>query len=181
MAQKLKERVLTESHLAELVELVNRELVEARTLTSQRHEALTKQVAQLQARLDRPYEALETDQFSPDDLAPRIRELRRQLQELQHRNEEAARPSEEVQLTRGEITRCALDLQTIMESGSISQRKTFLRSSIRKIVIPRQANDADGEIEYSLPLLENPSSSNRHISKEVLSAVQSGSPPSTKG
>jgi hypothetical protein len=132
------------------------------------------------SRLDRLYGALETDQLSLEDVAPRIKELRLQLLELESWKEREAVSNEAIRLTREEITRCALDLQTIMASGSIRERKSFLRSFIRKVTIPHQGNNDGGEIEYTLPLPEHVHDSERNISREVLSAVQCGSPPSIK-
>ena len=82
MIAKLRERVLTEDNLASLVEMVNGEVEAAVSESHARLETIEAEIAEVQARLSRLYEVLETQKLDLDDLAPRIKALRRQLDQL---------------------------------------------------------------------------------------------------
>jgi hypothetical protein len=176
--EKLGERVLTETHLTALVEQMNEEIMQAKAQLGQRREAADKQIADLQSRLDRLYGALEMGQLGLEDLAPRIKRLRGQIQEMESLREGYTGPCEVVRLTKEEITKRAYDLRAKIATGTYAQRKSVLRSFIRRIVIAYHGNDDNAQLEYTLPLVDDPDSPQQEsdISREVLSAVQGGSP-----
>ena len=68
LVEKLKERVLTEENLRELVKLVNKELDLVSHEYQGRLKVVDKEVADVQYRLDRLYDALETGKLALDDL-----------------------------------------------------------------------------------------------------------------
>ena len=85
-----------------------------------------------------------------DDLAPRIRELRRAIERLEERREELleARHSREVfQVDKETVLSYVRDLQQVLETGSLSEQKMFLAGVIKRIVV----YDEGIEIEYRLP------------------------------
>jgi|AP45_3_1055517.scaffolds.fasta_scaffold339979_1 hypothetical protein len=65
-----------ERHLEELERLTNQEFARSTGLAKERVVLLESQLNDMDGRLGRPYEALETGKLELDDLAPRIRELR---------------------------------------------------------------------------------------------------------
>ena len=180
--EKLKQRVLTEANLTSLVELVNEELSQAARETHTRREEVQAQIEDLRARLHKLYGALETGQLSLDDLAPRIKELRSQIEEsdARHSSFDATREAS-VRLTRAQVLSQVRDFQQVLLGGSFLERKSFLRSFIRRVVIPLNGDKGSGEMEYTLPLVPQGPGEDRTFSNfEVLSAVQVGSPLRTK-
>jgi DNA invertase Pin-like site-specific DNA recombinase len=176
--EKLKHRVLTEANLTSLVELVNQELSQAVRETHTRREEVQSHIEDLRARLHKLYGALETGQLSLEDLAPRIKELRSQIEESESRhssfdsNRETA-----LRLTRVEVLSQVSDFQQLLLGGSFLERKRFLRSFIRRVVIPHDGDEGNGEVEYTLPLVpQGPGEDSTLSNFEVLSAVQVGSP-----
>ena len=80
---KIKERILTEENLRELVRLVNEKMDTGASETRQRLEAVTAEIADVHRRLGRLYDALETGKLTLNDLATRIQSLRHQEDQLQ--------------------------------------------------------------------------------------------------
>ncbi len=186
--QQLKRRVLTEENLTRLVCMVNEELTQATKESGGLLEEAESRLADLTERLHKLYAALETGRLSVEDLAPRIKELRSQIQELERRKAElAARPGEALQVGASEIKVYVQDLQSLLEAGSIMERKSFLRSFIQQVVIPESHQDdmRRGTIEYTLPLAprgerKSSSGSGGLSATEVLPIVRRGSPKMTR-
>ncbi|MDO8491670.1 MAG: hypothetical protein Q7T04_06630, partial [Dehalococcoidia bacterium] len=86
----------------------------------------------------------------PDDVGPRIRQLREQLDKLQARKEEldtlVAERSAQVP-TQGEIAECVVDLRAILERGTLPETKAFVRSFIREISVIRD----EAKLIYIMP------------------------------
>ena len=100
---------------------------------------------------ERLYDTLETGKLGLDDLAPRIQQLRHRQEQLQSRKWELeVRLSDRrVELADLEmVTRCVDDLRSLLEEADFTERKTFLRSFIRRIVI----NKKQVTISYNLPM-----------------------------
>ena len=148
---QLKEKVLTQECLEELVKLVNEELALANVVLKDKLDATDAELNDVRARLTRHYDALETGKIDLDDIAPRIKELRARQNELSKDRlhievEMAAEGTERVDL---EIVKAyARDLASLLGEASFTESKAFLRSFIRRIAV-------DGEkatIHYNLPM-----------------------------
>jgi hypothetical protein len=152
--ERLKHRVLTEANLTSLVELVNQELSQAVRETHTRREEVQSHIEELRARLHKLYGALETGQLSLEDLAPRIKELRSQIEESESRHSSFDSTRETaLRLRREEVLSQVGDFQQVLLGGSFLERKRFLRSFIRRVVIPHDGDEGSGEMEYTLPLV----------------------------
>ncbi len=75
--EQLKSRVLTQQYMEELVKLVNEELDSTHYVLKDRLDTIDAESKDIRARLSQLYDALETGKLSLDDLAPRIRELKK--------------------------------------------------------------------------------------------------------
>jgi site-specific DNA recombinase len=168
---RIKENILTEDNLTELVHLVNEELIE----TANRHEKelqqTEKQLAQVCNKLNRLYVALESGKLELDDLAPRIKELRANQQDLQQRRDfllskiESKTPET---LDTAVVMGYARELGQVLEQASFLQQKTFLRSFVKRI----EVNPQTVVLEYTIPL---PLEKNRTSTREVLDINRIGS------
>ncbi len=152
--EQVKEKVLTQECLEELVRLVNEELDMANVVFKDKLDAADTELHEVIARLSKLYDALETGKVSLDDLAPRIRELRMRQDELskarvQVEAEIVAQGIEHVDVEM--VKSYANDLRNLLEETDFTQSKAFLRSFIKRIVI-------DGKkaiMQYNLPMLSN--------------------------
>ncbi len=79
---QVKEKVLSDECLQELVELVNEALNSSYSMLSDSLASIDFELRDTGTRLSKLYDALETGKLSLDDLAPRIRELRERLDQL---------------------------------------------------------------------------------------------------
>ncbi len=92
----------------------------------------------VKARLSKHYDTIETGKLSPDDLSPRIKELKAMQDELTKARVqvEADMGVEGVQHVDLEAVKSyAQDLCRWLEEGDFTRSKTFLRSFVKKVII----------------------------------------------
>ena len=82
---KIKEHILTEENLRELARLVNEDMDSATGNYREELDLISDEIAGINSRLKRLYDALETGKIGLDDLAPRIHHLRHRQEQLQAR------------------------------------------------------------------------------------------------
>jgi ribosomal protein S27E len=80
---KIKEHILTEENLRELVRLVNEEMDITFRESRDQLDTTLKELAEVNRRLDRLYDAIETGKVTLDDLSPRIKQLKEQKGKLE--------------------------------------------------------------------------------------------------
>ncbi len=103
-------------------------------------------------RLERLYDAIETGKVELDDLVVRIRDLRARQEQLQSRrieieNEMSDRRVEFADLEH--ITGYVDDLKKVLDSGLISERKSFIRSFVKEVKV----TDSEVVLSYTMPLV----------------------------
>jgi site-specific DNA recombinase len=148
---QIKEKVLNDTWLEELVELVNKELDSSHTALGDKLEDIDAELNDVRLRLSRLYEALETNKLSLDDLAPRIKEQRARESELSK-----ARLQVEAEMlvqgpghVDGEMIKAhARDLKAILDETGFATSKAFLKTFIKRIEI----NGDKAVIRYALPV-----------------------------
>jgi site-specific DNA recombinase len=149
--EQIKERVLNQEWLEELVRLVNKELDSSHDTLRDRLDAIDAERNDVRIRLSKLYDALETGKLSLDDLAPRIKELRTRQDDLS----KARLQLETEKITRGikhvdaeVIKSYARDLKSLLEEADIAESKAFLRSFIKRIEIDK----SQAVVHYNLPM-----------------------------
>jgi site-specific DNA recombinase len=148
---QIKQKVLDKQCLEELTNLVNEELDAGYSVIKEKISNLDNEINDVENRLGRLYDALETGKLTLDDLAPRIKELRAKQGELSK-----ARVVAEAEMTlqgyqqldTNAIRSYAADLWVILEESEVAQRKAFLRSFVKKIVIEKDSV----KLYYNLPV-----------------------------
>ena len=143
--------ILTEPNLERLVELTNKVLRSRSESSKAESRVIERELLDVRKRTGRLYDVIEKGELVMTDLAPRIRELRerekvlaRDLQSLRSTASE-----NHVKLVRSEeVLRYLLDLKSLLSAGTLSQRKTFLKSFVKRI----RKNGNTIETEYTLPL-----------------------------
>jgi site-specific DNA recombinase len=148
---KIKEHILTEENLRELVRLVNEEMDAQASEYRERLETIVQEVDETNRRLGRLYEALETGSLTLEDLAPRIQDLRQRQKQLEasRLDLEAALSDRRVELADlGLVNEYVADLRNILTYSSLADQKAFIRRFVKEVKIT--GNDA--LLTYTMPL-----------------------------
>ena len=148
---KIKERILTEENLRELVHLVNEEMDAAQSENRQRLETVMAEIADVQRRLGHLYDALETRKLSLDDLAPRIQSLRHQEDQLQAARLEIEEVLAErkTQLADEKLVRNYVeDLREVLTNSPLPEQRAFIRSFVKEV----EVTGKEALLTYTIPL-----------------------------
>ena len=93
VVEKMRERILTEETIVELVTLVAEEIDAMAGELSGRLDVIDAELGDVQSRLQRLYEALETSELTLEVLSPRIFSLRHREEQLEAARDDAERPA----------------------------------------------------------------------------------------
>ncbi len=178
--ENLREEVLTDKNLSDLVRMVNEERGLARRSSRQRVTEVETQVKTLQGRLERLYLALESGHVGLADIGPRIKALREQVEAAEDRRagieaEEAA----PVRLDSPDVRRQVGDMRRLLDDGTIMERKAWLRTWVKRVEVDKSIG---GFIEYLMPMRalaqkQEGRPSGGPLNESVLSMVKNGSGP----
>jgi site-specific DNA recombinase len=149
--ERIRENILTDENMRELVQLVNDDLINNSRLYEQKLNQLRQQLGQVQGRLGKLYAALETGKVDIEDLAPRIKELRVQQKELQEKRDELLDKMNDKTnhvLNLEMVKEYVSSLKTLLSGSSFIEQKYFLRSFIKSI----ELNVPQIVINYTVPL-----------------------------
>ena len=176
VVEKIRERILTEETIVELVTLVAEEIDAMAGELSGRLEVVEAELGDVRKRLERLYEALETSELTLEALSPRIFSLRHREEQL-----EAAREDAEAQLegrrvelpTTEEIREYVADFREFLKEGTIPERKALIRNFVAGIEVVGD----EATLTYTVPM---PRDGVVRESASVLDFVQSGPPKRTR-
>ena len=172
IVEKIRERILTEETIVELVTLVAEEIDAMAGELSGRLEVIEAELRDVRKRLERLYEALETSELTLEVLSPRIFSLRHREEQL-----EAAREDAETQLeqrrvelpTTEEIKGYVADFREFLQEGTFPERKALIRNFVESIEVVGD----EATLTYTVPM---PKDGVKRESASVLDFVQSGPP-----
>lgn len=131
---------------------------------------LDAELRDINARLDRHYDALETGHLDLVDLAPRIKSVRdrqSQLEDARVKLESERESNEPAPVDEELVKAYAQDLHELLEESELTERKSFVRSFVERIDVDQEL----ATIHYTLPL---PSGSGQSASTEVLPIITFG-------
>jgi site-specific DNA recombinase len=121
-------------------------------------------------RLERLYDAIETGKLNLDDVVIRIRELRQRQEQLQVKRIEieSQMSDRKVDLSDIETISCYVDdLHDLLKEGTLTEARTFIKSFIKEI----RVTGNEVILTYSMPIMPDKVT----IEKEgVLPTVQYG-------
>jgi site-specific DNA recombinase len=169
---KIKEHVLTTENLTRLVHIVNEEMGSLSAEYRQRLDIVLNEIADVDRRLERLYDALETGKIQLADLAPRIQQLRQRREQLQATKWEMEQQLSDrrVELADAEtVASYVADLRNLLNESSLAERKTFIRSFVKEVKVTGD----EALLSYTIPMLP------RGVTEEklpVLSIVHHGGP-----
>jgi site-specific DNA recombinase len=150
--EKIKEHVLTTENLTKLVHIVNEEMDSLVPEYRQRLDSIIDEIADVDRRLERLYDALETGKIQLADLAPRIQQLRQRRERLQVARWEMEQQLSDrrVELADAEtVARYVADLHDLLNESSLAERKSFVRSFVKEVKVT--GNEA--LLTYTIPML----------------------------
>ena len=177
VVEKIRERILTEETIVELVTLVAEEIDAMAGELSGRLEVVDAELADVQSRLHRLYEALETSELTLEVLSPRIFSLRHREEQLEAAREDAVSQLEQrrVELpTTEEIKGYVADFREFLQEGTFPERKALIRNFVKGI----EVTGDEAVLTYTIPM---PSDGVTKESASVLDFVQSGPLSTTAG
>jgi len=154
---RIKEQILTYDNLKELVSLVNEEMDAAAGDYWERLNVISSEIDNVNQRLERLYDALETGSLQLADLAPRIQRLRQRQEQLN-----AARLELENLLSDRKVELADLetvenyveDLRNLLEESPLAERKSFIKSFVREV----RVTGSEVLLTYNIPLSAGSSS-----------------------
>jgi len=148
---RIKDCILTEDNLEELVRLTSEELAQTCAEEREKLELLQAQIAEADSRLGRLYDALETGEFNSGELAPRIQALFQRKEELLQAKADAEETLryQAVDMADRQVVRDYVDdLRGLLERSSIIEQRGFLKSFVDKI----EVGDSEVNIYYTIPM-----------------------------
>ena len=149
---KIKEHILTTENLTKLVQMVNEEMDSMAVDYRERLEGILKEVADVDRRLGRLYDALETGQVQIADLAPRISQLRQQHEQLQAKRLELETQLSDRKVELADANTVALyvtDLRNLLSDSALVEKKSFVRSFVKEVKVTGD----EVLLKYTLPML----------------------------
>ena len=181
----IKARVLAEENLKELVRLTNEELDDVFHDHGRCLKVLEGELADVERRLERLCDVLETGKLKLDDLSPRIRLLRRrqgQLQAAKEDSEALLQERREHLHDVSDVMRYVDDMRALLQEGSLAEQKSFIRTFVKEIVV---TNRREVVLRFTLPLpltTDSPPSGVETLSlpKKVLASLRSGGADGTR-
>ena len=147
---KIKDAILDEQHISELVALTNSELQKSIFTYQEKLANITANIAQLSERLKKLFDAIETGKLDISDSSARIKELREKIAELEGQRsdivgkmEGAKEESIDADFVRAKIS----DLKELLQKGTRTEQKAFIRTFVKKITV----NKPQVTINYTIP------------------------------
>ena len=134
--ERVQAVILKVTHLENLVRLTNDQLEASLETLKVRLASLQTHNEDIDRRLDRLYDALETGNLDLDSPAPRIRDLNEERDLVQRARTEVEETLVEgrVELVSREVVlEYLLDFREALEYSSVVERRAFLRSFIRSM------------------------------------------------
>ena len=176
VTEKVKERILTEETITDLVTLVAEEIDNLAGEIGGQLKAIEAELADVESRLENLYQALETKQLPIEVLSPRILSLNARQDQLTAAREEAQGQLEQRRAelpTSNEIKEYVADFRTFLQEGTFPERKALIRNFVKGIEILGD----EAVLTYTIPM---PADGVTSESASVLDFVQSGPPNWTK-
>ena len=177
---KIRENILTERNIRELVRLVDEEMDGAAREQRQRLETIEAELGDVKRRLDRLYDLAETTDLDIDDFKPRIRSHRERQGKLEATAAEVRAMLSERRVVLDDvetITAYAQDLSTFLNESELTERRAFIQSFVKEIIVM----PGNALLRYTIPMAEDGPIGGANAEEvalhgPVLSTVKSGGP-----
>ena len=151
---QLREHVLTEGNIRDLVKLVDEEMDGVAREQRQRLENIEDELEEVKRRLGRIWHVIETTDIEMSDAEDRIREHRERKEKLEAAAEEARAMLSERRVTLDKvetITAYANELSEVLRTSEITESRAFIRSFVKEI----EVRPGRAVIHYTIPTPED--------------------------
>ena len=151
---QLREHVLTEGNIRDLVKLVDEEMDGVAGEQRQRLENIEDELEDVKRRLGRIWQVIETTDIEMSDAEARIREHRERKEKLEAAAEEARAMLSERRVTLDKvetITAYANELSEVLRTSEITESRAFIRSFVKEI----EVRPGRAVIHYTIPTPED--------------------------
>ena len=178
--EQIRENILAESNIRDLVKLVNEELDSVIKEQREKVEAVDEELNEIRRRLDRLWQAVETTDLEINDILPRIREHKERQEKLERAADEARAILAVRMRGLGDedaIAGHVKEMREFLMESRLTETRAFIRSFVKEIgVVPGKAT-----IRYTIPMPEDSPIKDRDaqeiaLSAPVLSTVTHGGP-----
>ena len=184
IVSEIRENVLTESNIRDLVKLLDEEMDGVAREQRERLETIDEELEDVKKRLGRIWQVIETTDIEMADASERIREHRERKEKLEIAAEEArALLSDRRQFldSADTIAAFAAEMGEFLKSSELTETKAFVRSFVKEIVVkPGRA-----AIVYSIPTPDDSpiggaDAAEIALNGGVMNSVRHGGPDWTK-
>ncbi len=146
----IRENVLTESNIRDLVKLLDEEMDGVAAEQRERLQSIEEELEEVKRRLGRIWQAIETTDIEMADASDRIREHRERKEKLEIAAEDARAMLAErrVMLDSADtIATFAADMSEFLKTSELTETKAFVRSFVKEI----EVKPGKAAIVYSIP------------------------------
>ncbi len=184
IVSEIRENVLTESNIRDLVKLLDEEMDGVAREQRDRLETIEEELEDVKKRLGRIWQVIETTDIEMADASERIREHRERKEKLEIAAEEArALLSDRRQFldSADTIATFAAEMGEFLKTSELTETKAFVRSFVKEIVVkPGRA-----AIVYSIPTPDDSPAGGADaveiaLNGGVMNSVRHGGPDWTK-
>ncbi|MYE83835.1 MAG: recombinase family protein, partial [Gammaproteobacteria bacterium] len=150
IVEQIREHILTESNIRDLVRLVDEEMDGVAREERAKLESIEAELAGVRAKMDRLWHAVETSDLEINDILPRLRLHQESQERLEAAAEDARRSLSERRAVLDNvetITAFAREMSEFLRTSELTESKAFIRSFVKEIVVvPGTAT-----IRYTIP------------------------------
>ncbi len=184
IVDQLREHVLTEGNIRDLVKLVDEEMDGVAREQRQRLENIQDELEEVKRRLGRIWHVIETTDIEMSDASDRIREHRERKEKLETAAEEARAMLSERRITLDKvetITAYANELNEVLRTSELTESRAFIRSFVKEI----EVRPGRAVIHYTIPTPEDSpmgvaDTAEMVLNGGVMTTVRAGGPDWTK-
>ena len=184
IVHEIRENVLTESNIRDLVKLLDEEMDGVAREQRERLESIEEELADVKKRLSRIWQVIETTDIEMADASERIREHRERKEKLEVAAEEArGLLAERRQFldSADTIAAFAAEMSEFLKTSELTETKAFVNSFIKEI----EVKPGKAAIVYSIPTPEDSPIGGANAAEVALnggvrSTVRHGTPARTR-
>ena len=151
VVNRIRDNILTESNIRELVKLVDEEMDGIAREQRQRLETVESELLDVKRRLERLYDLAETTDLDIEDFKPRIRDHRERQEKLEATAEEARTLLSQRRVVLDDVNTIAAyaqDLSRYLKESELTERRAFIKSFVKEIVV----QPGNALVRYTIPM-----------------------------
>ena len=148
--EQIRDHILTESNIRDLVKMVGEELDGIATEERQRLETIEAELLEVRQRMDRLWKLVETTDLQTDEILPRLRHHQERQKQLERAADHASLAvSERRQMLNklATVTAFVRDMAQFLRESDLTETKAFIRSFVKQVAV----SPGKAIIHYSIP------------------------------